>query len=80
MPPPLALVIRQSRLQRDKALADLVVEHSSHGVMIADENRRILWVNRAFEETTGYTLDEVRGETPRVLSSGRHGPNFYHKM
>ena len=27
----------------------------------------ILYVNRAFEHLTGYTFDEVRGKSPRVL-------------
>ncbi len=76
----LALIIRQGQLQRDKALAELVVEHSSHGVMITDRERRILWVNRAFEKTTGYSLKDVKGKTPRVISSGRHGPEFYQRM
>ncbi len=76
----MATVIQTTRMRRDKALADLVIENSSHGVMIADRAKRILWVNRAFEQTTGYRLEQVRGKTPRILSSGRHGPDFYRRM
>ena len=76
----MAIVIRAHRMRQDKALADLIVENSRHGVMIADANRRIRWCNPAFEAVTGYTLAEVRGKTPRMLASGRHGPDFYRQM
>jgi len=76
----MATVINIDRLRREKALADLVVENSRHGVLVADRMQRILWVNRAFEETTGYRFEEIRGRTPRVLSSGRHEPEFYRRM
>ncbi|MDX1641242.1 MAG: PAS domain S-box protein, partial [Balneolaceae bacterium] len=33
-------------------------------IFIADANHRISWVNTAFEETTGYTLEESVGKMP----------------
>ncbi len=76
----MAVVIQTMQLRRDKALMDMVVEQSSHGVMIADRAQRIQWVNPAFERTTGYRLEEIRGKTPRLLSSGRHDRPFYRRM
>ena len=76
----MATIIRTSRLQQDKALADLIIEHSSHGIMIADREKRIVWVNRAFEQVTGYSAGEVYGKTPRILASGQHGTDFYQSM
>jgi diguanylate cyclase (GGDEF)-like protein/PAS domain S-box-containing protein len=40
----------------------------------------ILDVNPAFERTTGYSRNEVLGENPRILKSGRHNDNFYRSM
>jgi PAS domain S-box-containing protein len=40
----------------------------------------ILRVNRAFTEITGYSADEAIGQTPHMLSSGRHDPGFYDAM
>ncbi|TQR19796.1 EAL domain-containing protein [Psychrobacillus vulpis] len=48
--------------------------------MITDENMCISLVNSAFETVTGYSLDEVRGKTPRILQSGKQNASFYKKM
>jgi len=50
------------------------------GMTITDANKRILRVNRAFTEITGYTAAEAVGQTPHLLASGRHGPAFYQTM
>ena len=76
----MATVIRVVHARLDKQVADLVIAHSAHGVLVADRDRRILWVNRAFEKTTGYRLAEVRGRTPKLLASGRHDAAFYRRM
>jgi sigma-B regulation protein RsbU (phosphoserine phosphatase) len=34
-------------------------------------------VNPAFEATTGYSREEVLGQTPRILKSGQHDRDFY---
>ena len=76
-----ALLIQASRMRRDKALSDLILAHSPHGVIITDAEQRIEWVKPAFERTTGYTLEEVRGRRPgEMLRSGRHGRAFYEAM
>src|SRR5450759_4449072 len=48
--------------------------------MITDADAVILRVNKAFTETTGYTAEEVVGQTPRLLKSGRHDSEFYRVM
>lgn len=49
----------------------LVAENTTNGVLFSDAEGRIKWVNRAFEQTTGYLLHEVQGKFPR---SFLHGP------
>ncbi len=46
-------------------------------LMITDTNRVILRVNKAFTETTGYTAEEVVGQTPSMFRSGRHPADFF---
>jgi diguanylate cyclase (GGDEF)-like protein/PAS domain S-box-containing protein len=53
---------------------------SQESLMITDADGVILRVNRAFTETTGYPAEEVVGQTPRLLKSGRHDAEFYRTM
>src|SRR5437660_2033268 len=48
--------------------------------MITDVNGKIVWVNKAFTETTGYSAEEVVGENPRILKSGQLDASFYKQM
>ena len=61
-------------------LADKIFEHSSEGVMITDPKGVIINVNKAFTQVTGYSREEVAGETPSLLNSGRQDPVFYRVM
>jgi PAS domain-containing protein len=49
-------------------------------LMITDAKNVILKVNQAFSETTGYSAEEVVGQTPVMLRSGRHDADFYQQM
>ncbi len=53
---------------------------SQESLMITDPDGVILRVNKAFTESTGYTTEEVIGQTPRLLKSGRHDAEFYRAM
>ena len=73
--------VTQQRLADEKLrLASLVLENSSEAMMITDETERIVDVNPAFTKLTGYTLQEVIGENPALLHSGRQSPDFYRGM
>ena len=53
---------------------------SQEGIFVTDANSRILRVNRAFTRITGYSEQEAIGQTPQLLSSGKHLPPFYMSM
>ncbi|NDU91618.1 MAG: EAL domain-containing protein, partial [Ferrovum sp.] len=53
---------------------------AQESLMITDANGVILRVNQAFVESTGYTVEEAVGQTPRLLKSGRHNADFYRKL
>ena len=61
-------------------LAATIFDSSSEAMMITDENNRIINVNPAFTQITGYALDEVAGKNPSILSSKRQDPTFYREM
>ncbi|WP_313890947.1 EAL domain-containing protein [Psychrobacillus sp.] len=61
-------------------LVEEVFHSTTEGIMITDEKKRISLVNSAFEKVTGYSMEEVRGNTPRILQSGKQGETFYKDM
>ncbi|MES2878924.1 MAG: EAL domain-containing protein [Pseudomonadota bacterium] len=53
---------------------------SQEGMLITDANNRILRMNQSFAEMSGYSAQEVVGQSPRIFSSGRHDADFYATM
>src|SRR3989338_1563478 len=53
-------------------LSARVFENNSEGIIITDNDNKIVMVNKAFTTVTGYEHDEVIGKTPALLNSGRH--------
>ncbi|HSH47542.1 MAG TPA: EAL domain-containing protein, partial [Halomonas sp.] len=81
--------LREALEQRDQALnqsrkhlqlAERVIDSSLEGVIITDARTHIEFVNPAFTQMTGYSLEEAVGRTPAILSSGRHSRVFYQAM
>jgi PAS domain S-box-containing protein len=60
-------VNRELQLRR----LSLAVEQSSHVVLVTDVSGRITYVNPRFTEVTGYSSQEVVGQSPNLLNSGR---------
>ncbi|KPY90738.1 Sensory box/GGDEF domain/EAL domain protein, partial [Pseudomonas syringae pv. spinaceae] len=61
-------------------LAEAVFDSTREGVLVSDAQGRIVHVNRAFVDITGYQAEEVLGFNPSTFKSGRHGPEFYRQM
>jgi sigma-B regulation protein RsbU (phosphoserine phosphatase) len=56
------------------------VEHSPATVVITDNQGAIEYVNPKFTSLTGYRFDEVRGQNPRILKSGKQPSGFYKEL
>ncbi len=56
------------------------VERAGHVVFITDASGTIQYVNPAFEETTGYAVEEAIGDNPSLLKSGEHDTAFYNDL
>jgi diguanylate cyclase (GGDEF)-like protein/PAS domain S-box-containing protein len=69
---------------RKKAEMDLRISaiafETQEGIIVTDANSKILQVNRAFTAITGYSAEEVIGQTPRLLKSDRQNADFYAQM
>lgn len=66
---------------RQAELAKAVLEQAADAIEITDANCRILYVNPAFEQITGFRWNEVVGRTPaELLRSGQHDDSFYEEI
>jgi diguanylate cyclase (GGDEF)-like protein/PAS domain S-box-containing protein len=57
-----------------------VFDTSQEGIFITDAHTRFISANQSFTRITGYSTDDVAGQTPRILSSGRQNKAFYQSM
>lgn len=57
-----------------------VFENSNEAMIVTDASARIIQVNPAFTQLTGYRAEEIIGNTPSMLKSGEHDGNFYRDM
>ena len=72
-------VSERRRIEMELRLAATAF-HTTEGIMITDAQGRIVRVNKAFTEITGYGAEEAMGCTGRLLQSGRHDAAFYESM
>jgi len=56
------------------------VKQSPSIIVITDKAGKIEYVNPKFSIITGYSAQEVIGQTPRLLKSGYHLPEIYDKL
>lgn len=70
-------VTGRKEAERQLRLAATVFDIASEAILISGADNRILAINEAFTEITGYSTDEVIGKNPSMLSSGRHDQAFY---
>jgi diguanylate cyclase (GGDEF)-like protein/PAS domain S-box-containing protein len=70
--------LRQEVKERKQAEAQVLLqatalESAANGILITDVDRKILWVNPAFEKMTGYSLDEMIGNLPEIFGRDQQG-------
>jgi diguanylate cyclase (GGDEF)-like protein/PAS domain S-box-containing protein len=74
-----AMIEAQQRSVAQLRVAATAFE-SQEGMMITDGNYKILQINRALTEITGYSAEDLIGQAPRILRSGHHDADFYDQM
>ncbi|MEJ2508523.1 MAG: EAL domain-containing protein [Gammaproteobacteria bacterium] len=73
-------VTDQKRAEAERHKLASAVEQTADSVTITNREGVIEYVNPAFEAVTGYSSAEAVGSTPAIVKSGRHDPQFYHKL
>jgi diguanylate cyclase (GGDEF)-like protein/PAS domain S-box-containing protein len=70
-----AAALRES--EQRLVLASRVFDSTAESIMVVDAMTRIVRVNPAFEQVSGYSEKEVLGRHPSLLRSGRHDEGFF---
>ena len=73
-------VTERKKNESNLQLSAKVFSTMKDGVVITDTTQKIINANNAFCNNTGYTLDELIGQKPSMLSSGWHDRKFYSDM
>ena len=86
----LGAVVGASKIARDIStqidairrlrLTASVFTNASEGIVITDREGRMVEVNEAFTRITGYSREEVLGNTPHMFRSSRQGPQVFKAM
>jgi diguanylate cyclase (GGDEF)-like protein/PAS domain S-box-containing protein len=76
----IAIIIERKHQQQHLQLASIAFESITEGIIVTDSERRIIDVNQAFTDITGYRREDVLFKNPKVLSSGLESPEFYAKF
>jgi two-component system cell cycle sensor histidine kinase/response regulator CckA len=72
--------VTRHRLEQMNRLLIQALESARDGILITDLQGTILKVNQALVDLTGYSRQELLGQTPRLLKSPLHPPGLYARM
>lgn len=73
-------VSERKKAEAERALLATAVEQAVESVEITDVQGSIVYVNPAFERTTGYSRSEIEGKKPGILAGGEHEESMYRSM
>lgn len=74
------LIWRVGKRENFERLNQSVFDHAREGIMVTDPQSHIIEANPCLCQMTGYTRDELLGQTPSLFRSGRHDQEFYRRM
>ena len=73
-------ITERKRGEEERVLLSTLVEQAQEGILVTDLQGSILYANPAMSDLTGYAVEELQGQNPRLLKSGQHEEAFYGEM
>ncbi|MHB0937759.1 MAG: PAS domain S-box protein [Armatimonadota bacterium] len=73
-------ITERKQAEAELRLLSTALESAANGVVITDTAGTVIWVNPAVTWLTGYQREELIGQNPHILKSGRQSRAFYREM
>jgi diguanylate cyclase (GGDEF)-like protein/PAS domain S-box-containing protein len=73
-------ITQRKKAEQELRLAAMVYQALGEAIMVIDADNKIIAINPAFTNLTGYTEGEVIGQSTELLFSCCKGKNFYDEM
>ena len=64
-------ISKQKEINNELQKLSLIARETQNGVIITNKDKKIEWVNHAFEQISGYTLEEIKGKNPGKVLQGK---------
>lgn len=74
---PLLVSIKARQRAEDDIRISAVAFETNQCTVVTDANEKVLRVNRAYTETTGYTAEEVMGRVPRAIETEKQDKKYF---
>jgi PAS domain S-box/PAS domain S-box len=73
-------ITERKRAEESLMLQNAALQSAANAIVITDRVGKIISVNQAFTQLTGYSQEEVIGNKPNILKSGSHTSSFYQNL
>ncbi len=73
-------ITERKRAEESLMLQNVALQSAANAIVITDRAGKIISVNQAFTQLTGYSQEDVIGNKPNILKSGSHTDSFYQNL
>ncbi len=73
-------ITQRKKNEKELQLSAKVFTTMTDGVVITDASQKIINANTAYCKNTGYSINELLGKKPSIMTSGWHDKAFYKNM
>jgi PAS domain S-box-containing protein len=74
------ILANANSINDNSGLINHALNSLTHGIVITDTEGIIVWANDAVTKISGFSLNELQGQTPRIFKTEIHDINFYKKL
>ncbi len=68
------------KLNEELIISDNIINQAIEGIVITDSTNAIIRANESILKMSGYTIEELLGQDPRIFRSDYHDAKFYQQM